>query len=181
MCEQALDSHRASPAQPALRASEPGVHAYTRQGDMLRLTGVIAGRNAPAWSVRAYERCIPEHLHLPPARRRLWSRYFLWPNVLIDVYPDQVVAQQVLPLGAADTLVRETAYALPDATREARLARYLNRRIRRHYEAADRRIAERMQSGIETGDYRPGPLAADDHGVRWHVGRLRASVPESGA
>lgn len=43
-----------------------------------------------------------------------------------------------------------------------------------------RRAAERLQSGIAAGDYRPGPLAADDHGVRWHVGRLRTSIPDAG-
>ena len=96
---------------------------------------------------------------------------------MLDVYPDQVVAQQILPVNPAETLVRETAYALPHGAREARLARYLNRRIRRRLEAADRRAAERLQSGISAGDYRPGPLAADDHGVRWHVGRLRTSIP----
>jgi phenylpropionate dioxygenase-like ring-hydroxylating dioxygenase large terminal subunit len=99
---------------------------------------------------------------------------------MLDVYPDQVVSQQLLPLNSAETLVRETAYALPVGSREVRLARYLNRRLRRRLETADRRAAERLQSGIGTGDYRPGPLAADDHGVRWHVGRLRATISDTG-
>jgi len=180
VCEQALDSHRGSVAQPAPRAAEPGRHEYFRHGELLRVTGEVAGHDSTAWSGRAYSRWLPDHLSLPAARRRLWCRYFLWPNLVLDVYPDQVVAQQILPVNPAETLVRETAYALPDGAREARLARYLNRRLRRRFAAADRRAAERLQSGIAAGDYRPGPLAADDHGVRWHVGRLRTSIPDAG-
>jgi len=177
VCEQALDSHRGSVAQQAPRAAEPGRHEYVRHGELLRVTGEVAGHDSTAWSARAYSRWLPDHLSLPAARRRLWCRYFLWPNLVLDVYPDQVVAQQIVPVNPAETLVRETAYALPNGAREARLARYLNWRIRRRLEAADRRAAERLQSGISAGDYRPGPLAADDHGVRWHVGRLRTSIP----
>jgi carnitine monooxygenase subunit len=180
VCEQALDSHRASVAQPAPRAAEPGRHEYVRHGDLLRIAGEVAGHDSTSWSARAYERWMPDHLQLPAARRRLWCRYFFWPNVMLDVYPDQVVSQQLLPLNPAETLVRETAYALPVGSREVRLARYLNRRLRRRLETADRRAAERLQSGIGTGDYRPGPLAADDHGVRWHVGRMRATIPDTG-
>ncbi len=180
VCEQALDSHRASVAQPAPRATEPGHHEYVRHGELLRIAGQVAGHDSTAWSARAYQQWMPDHLQLPAARRRTWCRYFLWPNLVLDVYPDQVVSQLVLPLGPADSVVRETAYALPGGSRETRLARYLNRRLRRRFEVADRRAAERLQSGIGTGDYRPGPLAADDHGVRWHVGRLRTSIPDAG-
>ena len=181
VCEQALDSHRASVAQPAPRVAEPGRHDYARHGELLRIAGAIAGHDSTAWSMRAYERWMPDHLQLPEARRRLWCRYLLWPNLVLDVYPDQVVTQQVLPLDPGETAVRETVYALPDSTREMRLSRYLNRRIRRRLEAADRRAVERLQSGISSGDYRPGPLAADDHGVRWYAGRLRSSIPTPAA
>jgi phenylpropionate dioxygenase-like ring-hydroxylating dioxygenase large terminal subunit len=128
--------------------------------------------------VRAYQRWLPEPLQLPELRRRLWCRYFLWPNLVLDVYPDQAVVQQILPVSPGETLVRETAYALPEGTRQMRLARYLNHRLRRRFELNDRRAAERLHAGIASGDYRPGPLAADDLGVRWHVGRLRAAIPD---
>lgn len=179
VCEQALDSHRASPVQPAPRPAEAGRQAYARHGELLRIEGALAGGDATPWSVRAYDRFRPELSWLPPARRRSWVRYFLWPNLVLDVYPEQLVVQQVLPLGPHETVLRETAYALPDATREMRLARYANERFRRRLEAADRRTCERLQAGIDTGDYRPGPLAADDYGIRWHVGRLRATLPEA--
>jgi len=175
VCEQALDCERASPAQPAARpAAQPPT--YTRHGELLRVSGELAGAEAAAWSTRAYSKGLPDCRQLPPGRRRLWCRYMLWPNVVLDVYPDQVATQQILPLGPEETLVRETAYARPDSSRAMRLTRYLNLRVRRRLAAADRRAAERMQSGIQTGDYRPGPLSGDDHGVRWFVGRLRATL-----
>jgi phenylpropionate dioxygenase-like ring-hydroxylating dioxygenase large terminal subunit len=179
VCEQAIDSHRASPAQPAPRAVSESRHAYTRHGDLLRITGEIDPADAAAWSMRAYAQWLPEQLQLPPARRRLWTRYLLWPNLLLDVYPDQVITQRILPVGPADTLIREASYGLPDGSRDLRRTRYLNRRAGRRFAAADRRVAERMQSGIES-DGGPGPLAADDQGVRWFVGRVRAAMPEAG-
>jgi phenylpropionate dioxygenase-like ring-hydroxylating dioxygenase large terminal subunit len=180
VCEQALDSHRTSMAQPAPRSADPGRQRYARHGDLLRIDGPMTGHDSPAWSVREYLRLLPDAMQLPETRRRSWWRYVLWPNLVLDVYPDQTVVQQILPVSSAETLVRETAYALPEGGREARLARYLNRRVRRRFEIVDRRAAERLHAGIASGDYRPGPLAADDHGVRWHVGRLRASLPDIG-
>jgi phenylpropionate dioxygenase-like ring-hydroxylating dioxygenase large terminal subunit len=180
VCEQALDSHRASAAQPEPRLGDAARHGYARHGQLLRVDGRIGGHDSPAWSVRAFERWLPDLPQLPEVRRRLWCRYVLWPNLVIDVYPDQVVTQQILPLGVQETLVRETAYALPDGSRHMKLTRYLNRRTRRRFDALDHGSAERLQAGITSGDYRPGPLAADDHGVRWYVGRLRASLPDAG-
>ncbi|HSD55156.1 MAG TPA: aromatic ring-hydroxylating dioxygenase subunit alpha [Burkholderiales bacterium] len=180
VCEQAVDSHRASPAQPTPRPAVESRHAYARHGELLRIAGEIDGDDPGAWSMRAYAQWLPEQLQLPPARRRLWARYLFWPNLLLDVCPDQVIAQQILPLGPADTLVRETTYGVTDGSHEIKLARYLNRRARRRFATTDRRVAERMQSGIECGDGGPGPLAGDDQGVRWFVGRVRAAMPEAG-
>jgi phenylpropionate dioxygenase-like ring-hydroxylating dioxygenase large terminal subunit len=181
LCEQALDSHGASVAQALPQHAAPARLAYTRHGDLLRVAAPIAASDAAPWSARAYDYWLPELKHLPPARRRLWCRYFLWPNLVLDVYPEQTVVTQILPLGPGETMVRETAYALPDATRGVRLARYLNQRVRRRIAANDRRLVERVQAGLDTGDYLPGPLAADDAGLRWHIGRLRAAIPDPGS
>jgi hypothetical protein len=78
------------------------------------------------------------------------------------------------------TVVREVGYALPDASHPMRLARWLNERLRRRASLADRRIVERVQAGLETGDYEPGPMAGGDAGQAWFVERLRASVEDRG-
>ena len=143
-----------------------------RAGHLGGLGGAIGARDAaPCPRARTITGCRTE---APPAcAAPLWCRYFLWPNLVLDVYPEQTVVTQILPLGTRETMVRETAYALPDATRGVRLARYLNQRVRRRIAANDRRLVERVQAGLDTGDYQPGPLAADDTGLRWH-GRLAA-------
>ena len=75
------------------------------------------------------------------------------------------------------------SYALPDGSREMRLARYLNHRIARRAAAVDRRVTERVQADLATGSYRPGPIAEAETGLRWFVERMRHAMvaPPSGA
>ena len=149
-------------------------------GDLQRYTAAIVASDTASWPARAYVSLLPEVPALPADRRRSWSRYFLWPNVVFDVYPDQVGFAQVLPLGPGESLLRELAYALPDSSREMRLARYLNTRIRRRHTADDRRLVERRQLGLETCGDAPGPLANDEPGQRWFTARVAAVLGAPG-
>ena len=169
-------------AQPAPRSADPGRQRYARHGDLLRIDGPMTGHDSPAWSVREYLRLLPDAMQLPETRRRSWWRYVLWPNLVLDVYPDQTVVQQILPVSSAETLVRETAYALPEGGREARLARYLNRRVRRRFEIVDRRVREAARVSPSEGQadleilewaFAPETVAGNPE-----VARILAAVPE---
>ena len=114
-----------------------------------------------------------------PERQRLWTYFKLWPNVAFDIYPDQVDFMQMIPISAHETLVREIAYALPDDRREMRAARYLNWRINRRVSLEDKALIERVQTGMGSRSYTPGPLGSGEVSLRSFARRLRRLIPES--
>ena len=106
--------------------------------------------------------------------------YFkLWPNFAFDVYPDQVDIMQWLPVSPTTCLIREIGYAKPDARREMKVARYCNWRINRQVNEEDRVLIKRVQSGMASGSYQAGPLAAGEVCLRSFGHRMRSLIPES--
>lgn len=128
---------------------------------------------------RAYQALLPLFDHLPPAQRRQWRYYKLWPNLAFDIYPDQVDFMQWIPVSPTQTLIREIAYALPDERREVRAARYLNWRINRQVNAEDTVLIERVQAGMGSSSYDTGPLAAGEVCLTAFAERLRRFIPET--
>lgn len=172
LCEHRLDTYHSKVARPALKPLVGRSFEFAARGeDVLRVTARIEAEGVGNWSARAYSRWLPALEELPVERRRLWSSYFVWPNLALNVFPDQVVVAQVMPVQPGASLLRTVAYALPDASREMRLVRYLNRRISRHASLEDRRVVERTQQGLDTGDATPGPLACDEQGLLWFAAR----------
>ena len=109
-------------------------------------------------SERMYQSVLPNSPHLPDDRQRLWTYFKLWPNVAFDIYPDQIDFMQMIPISPTETLIREIAYAHPDERREMRAARYLNWRINRRVSLEDKALIERVQTGMGSRSYTPGPL-----------------------
>ena len=70
---------------------------------------------------------------------------------------------QFLPVTATETVIREISYALPDDRREMRAARHLNWRINRRVNAEDTELIGRVQLGMQSPSYRPGPLGTSHH------------------
>jgi phenylpropionate dioxygenase-like ring-hydroxylating dioxygenase large terminal subunit len=172
-----------------------GLHITVAHPGLARLFGHGYGFEASLWvdkmwgrlrdepsdnlSERAYQVLLPDVAHLPAGRRRLWSYYKLWPNVAFDVYPDQVDFMQWIPVSPTDTLIREIAYALPDARREMKAARYLNWRINRRVNAEDTELVARVQQGLQSSRFEPGPLSETEVCLRNFARRLRGLIPEA--
>ena len=99
-----------------------------------------------------------------PARQhqRKWLYYKLFPCVAFDIYPDQVDFMQWLPVSATTSVIREISYALPDDRREMKRARKLNWRINRRVNAEDTVLITRVQQGMESAAYEPGPLGTSE-------------------
>ncbi|MBV8685074.1 MAG: aromatic ring-hydroxylating dioxygenase subunit alpha [Alphaproteobacteria bacterium] len=144
-----------------------------------RMSGDLVERPSTQLSERAYQAFLPEAGHLPPALRRRWLYFKLWPNVAFDLYPDQVDFMQFLPVSPTETLIREISYALPDERREMKAARYLNWRINRQVNAEDTALVEGVQAGMASRSYAHGPLGESEVCLKRFAAKLRRLIPEA--
>lgn len=176
------DSLHIPVAHPGLSRLFAGTYAIEAEDWVDKMWGEVTRSNSSNWSERGYQRLMDGFDHLPEdglSGRRRWNYYKLWPNVAFDVYPDQVDFMQFIPVSSTTTLIREIAYCLPDARREARAARYLNWRINRQVNAEDTTLIERVQAGMASSSYSTGPLGESEACLRHFADRLRGLIPEA--
>ncbi len=166
----------AHPGLTRLFGKSYGVEAHDHVD---RMWGDLVDRPSRNPSERAYQALLPRVDHLPEDRQRHWLYFKLWPNVAFDIYPDQVDFMQFIPLSPTTTLIREIAYCLPDDRREMRAARYLNWRINRQVNAEDTALIARVQQGMESKSYVPGPLGESEVCLRAFARKLRILIPEA--
>ena len=151
-------------------------HGLSRGGGQL-----TPGADSPAWSERMYRALLPRPAHLPPEWAWGWYYYAAFPSLAFDVYPDQIDFFQILPLAVDRTLLRSRAYALPDASRQMRAARYLNARINRLVGAEDIDLVLGVQSGLGSGSYGRGLLGSEEVRVFQFHEEIRARIPAAQA
>ena len=144
-----------------------------------RMWGDLVDRPSANPSERAYQHFLPRVDHLPEAAQRHWLYFKLWPNVAFDIYPDQLDFMQFIPISPTQTMIREIAYALPDERREMKAARYLNWRINRQVNAEDAALIARVQAGLMSPSYVPGPLGESEVCLRSFARKLRGLIPEA--
>ena len=144
-----------------------------------RMQGDLVEKESSNPSERAYQRLLPRVEHLPESHQRKWLYYKLFPNVAFDIYPDQVDFMQFLPVSATETVIREISYAVPDDRREMRAARHLNWRINRRVNAEDTQLITRVQLGMQSARYEPGPLGKSEACLRSFARKLRRLIPEA--
>lgn len=132
------------------------------------------------WSERLYQKMVgPLTTHLPEPNRRCWRFYSLLPNLGIDVFPEQMDFFQILPSGPGRAITRSGVFALPDQRREMRVLRALGQRINRQVNNEDKWLCERVQQGLASSSYQPGPLSNIERWMQEFHGLLRARIPET--
>ena len=144
-----------------------------------RMEGELRDSPSANPSERAYQALLPRVDHLPDTHQRKWLYFKLFPCVAFDIYPDQVDFMQWIPTGPATSTIREISYALPDNRREMRAARALNWRINRRVNAEDTVLITRVQRGMESAAYEPGPLGTSEACLRSLARKVRAFIPEA--
>lgn len=166
-------------AHRGLAGLAAGTYRLEAGEHVMHMSADLHERDAGGWSGGAYCRTLPEVDYLPEALRRRWNYYLLWPNLAFDLYPDQVDFMQMIPLAPGRTLIREIPYGHVDERREMRVARYLNWRVNRVVNAEDRDLIERVQAGMDSGQFVQGPLSDDEICLRALAERLREALPEA--
>lgn len=109
--------------------------------------------------------------------RRTWTFFSLAPNIGLDIYPDSFDIFQILPLSGTTCQMRYPIYVRPNASRGEKAMQYLNARINRQVGLEDRELCERVQNGMGSHGYEPGPLSNYEHAVLDFHDRIRAACP----
>ena len=149
-------------------------------GGVARGASWLRERPSSRWSERMYQKMIGGLAqHLPEQDRKRWSFYSMLPNLGIDVFPDQMDFFQVLPRGPGKCTIRGQVFGLPDARREMRIVRYLNARINRQVQREDEFLRTRVQQGLASPSYEPGPLSSIENWMLESHELLRARIPEA--
>jgi carnitine monooxygenase subunit len=94
------------------------------------------------------------------------------------VFPDQMDFFQVLPAGPGRCTVRGGVFGLPDERREMRAVRYLSSRINTQVNNEDKWLCGRVQRGLASGSYKPGPLSQLERWMLEFHNLLRNRIPE---
>ncbi|HEV2866957.1 MAG TPA: aromatic ring-hydroxylating dioxygenase subunit alpha, partial [Allosphingosinicella sp.] len=160
-------------AHPGLTRLFGGNYAIEAGEHVDRMSGDLVERPSRNLSERAYQQLLPDE-----AGRR-WLYFKLWPNVAFDLYPDQIDFMHFVPVSATQTVIREISYALPDGRREMKAARYLNWRINRRVNDEDTALIRRVQQGMGSSLYTPGPLGKSEVCLRSFATKLRRLIPEA--
>ena len=154
--------------------------------DQRRLAHGVARGNSwmrealsPRWSERMYQTLVGRVSDsLPESHRRCWRFYSVLPNLGVDVFPEQMDFFQVLPNGPGRCIIRGCSLALPDERREMRLVRWLGARLNHEINSEDRRLCARVQRGLGSGSYEPGPLSLLESWMLEFHELLRERIPE---
>lgn len=154
-------------------------YAIEAAGWVDKMSGQLVDRVSDNPWEAFYQRHLPRVDHLPEANQRLWLYYKLWPNMAFDIYADQIDFMQWLPVSPTSCVLREMAFALPDARREMKLTRYANWRINRVVNAEDTWLIERVQQGMASRSYTAGPIGASEVCLRSFAAKVRAIIPEA--
>ena len=125
---------------------------------------------------RLYQRLATPMPGLRETDRRIWRYVAIYPNTLLDFYPDHVLAWSVLPDGHDGATLPGAYYAKPGAGLRTRLARRLNIHIGWITNDEDAELVARVQRGLSTPGYRPGPLSHRETAVAWFHDRIRKAL-----
>lgn len=128
-----------------------------------------------------YHRLLRPMPGYPASRERSWNYAWVWPNLFLDIYPDQVTLGQLSPLG-----LRKTAWEYrtlvprikhPLKRLQNGIVRTLNNHINLEVQQEDDVLCQRVQQGLDSQEYTRGILGGPEIGVEHFHQLLREAVP----
>jgi phenylpropionate dioxygenase-like ring-hydroxylating dioxygenase large terminal subunit/AcrR family transcriptional regulator len=156
---------------------------YGKTYEDLEIGGVLVARaqinDNPArlWSVRQYQKFLPQFDHLPEQNQRAWLYFNIFPSMVIGLYPESIEFYMTLPNTVDSSWYLGASYALPDDRREVRLARYLSARINKLTEKEDASFMRWMQLGMNSSAFPNPKLSSREENVRRFHKRIQSELP----
>jgi len=179
LCDNYSDHLHIPVGHPGLTRLFGKSYRIEAQAHIDKMEGDLVDRVSANPSESAYQKWLPAVDALPQTHQRKWLYYKLFPNIAFDIYPDQVDFMQFIPLTSTTTMLREISYAHPDDRREMKAVRYLNWRINRRVNAEDTELITRVQQGMQSPNYKAGPLGTSEVCLRSFARKLRKMIPEA--
>jgi Rieske 2Fe-2S family protein len=129
---------------------------------------------------RAYQRLVRPLPGLTEGDRAVWRYAWIWPNTAIDLYPDQVMTWKVSPNGIDATHDDWSCFRAERPSAAMRTVQRLNHRLNREVADEDAELVARVQAGMATRGWRPGPLGEREAAVAWFAGHVRRALEATG-
>ena len=127
---------------------------------------------------RAYQKFVRPMDGLTDADRDVWRYVYLWPNTTIDLYPDQVTTWQINPKGIDATHDVWACYRSGAPSTAMRAIQRLNHRLNVDVADEDAELVARVQAGMATTGWTPGPLGEREAAVAWFASHVREALGE---
>ena len=174
-----LENYHITVGHPGLnRMFDSDLTGVINQHGVAYSKSVLKGTPSANRSERMYQHLAKEALtELPDDVRKTWTFFSLAPNIGLDIYPDSFDIFQILPATGETCVMRYPIYVRPTESREVKAMQWLNARINRQVGAEDRELCERVQMGMGSYGYEPGPLSNYEHAVVDFHDRIRAVCP----
>ena len=109
--------------------------------------------------------------------QRRWLQLDFESNMGIEFYPSLFSVFQLLPLAADRTAVRTSLYMPSDLSADEEELRNIDLKILDEVNAEDKTICERIQRGVQTHAYEPGPLSEEESGIADFHQQVRELIP----
>jgi choline monooxygenase len=128
------------------------------------------------WAERFYQRVVRPMPGLLDEDRRVFRYIAIYPNTMIDLYPDHVLIWKMNPRGVDRVDVPGAYLRRANCDTRTRIAQQLNFYISAITTREDEDLVQRMQIGMGNIDFQPGPLSMRERGVAWFAARIRADL-----
>lgn len=166
----------------------PGLNRLvTETGEWEELTSgvsygvfVMKSKRSSVDQERQYQEQIHHGDHrLPDDLKGKWVQLSCSPNLGIDLYPEMLDMFQLIPITPDKTFVRASFYGHKNPTPQEKELRRLNRLINGPINTEDKEICMRVQQGLRSHGYRPGPFSSLESAVLNFHELVRRHVPVS--
>jgi Rieske 2Fe-2S family protein len=174
-----LEGYHVPVAHPGLmRLLDYKQYSVQTEGSNTLYEAPLRDKPSDNWQERMYQRLVRPMPGLLPEDERVFRYVAIYPNTVIDLYPDHVLVWKMNPHAVDRTGVPGAYLRRTDIDARTRAAQWLNLRISQITTHEDEDLVARMQRGLGNGDFTPGPLSLREAGVAWFADRVRHDLGE---
>lgn len=138
---------------------------------------IINDKPAQLWSVRHYQKLLPQFDHLPEHRQKSWWYIGVFPNAVIGLYPEMIEYYMTIPVAVDKTRYVGRTFGLADSRPQVAACRYLNHRINGTTEQEDESFVRDLQEGMRSSVFPEPTLSNVELGVQHFHQKIQQLFP----